>query len=231
MQFAGSGSERAPAFESFLSAAEEAAGDGCCRRSCPSSRGRSTCYCISSAQRGGRHRHPGRANRRAVPRIPRLPARTQSRRRRRIPVDGRDARFIKSRMLLPPDAVTDDEQGIDPRAELIARLLEYERFKQAAGDLGRPLLAAMSLRRRRRTRRAAVRRSRFRQSACSSSSRPFATCSPPPARRASSCTRWSRDDHRARADDRADGSPSRRSRSTSSCCAAKRALPRHGRSS
>ena len=28
MQFAGSGSERAPAFESFLSAAEEAAGDG-----------------------------------------------------------------------------------------------------------------------------------------------------------------------------------------------------------
>jgi segregation and condensation protein A len=44
-------------------------------------------------------------------------------------------------MLLPPDAVTDDEQGIDPRAELIARLLEYERFKQAAGDLeARPLL-------------------------------------------------------------------------------------------
>jgi segregation and condensation protein A len=44
-------------------------------------------------------------------------------------------------MLLPPDAVTDEEQGIDPRAELIARLLEYERFKQAAGDLdARPLL-------------------------------------------------------------------------------------------
>jgi len=41
---------------------------------------------------------------------------------------------IKSRMLLPrPDSVDDDED--DPRAELIRRLLEYERFKQAALDL------------------------------------------------------------------------------------------------
>ncbi len=41
---------------------------------------------------------------------------------------------IKSRMLLPrPEAVDDDET--DPRAELMRRLLEYERFKQAAQGL------------------------------------------------------------------------------------------------
>jgi len=43
--------------------------------------------------------------------------------------------WIKSRMLLPPDSV-EEEEGIDPRAELVARLLEYKRFKEAAGDLG-----------------------------------------------------------------------------------------------
>lgn len=41
---------------------------------------------------------------------------------------------IKSRMLLPrPEAAEEDED--DPRAELIRRLLEYERFKQAALDI------------------------------------------------------------------------------------------------
>jgi segregation and condensation protein A len=41
---------------------------------------------------------------------------------------------IKSRMLLPrPQG--DDEDEEDPRAELIRRLQEYERFKQAAEDL------------------------------------------------------------------------------------------------
>jgi segregation and condensation protein A len=49
--------------------------------------------------------------------------------------------WIKSRMLLPPDEHADDEEGPDPRAELIARLLEYQRFKEAADALGaRPLL-------------------------------------------------------------------------------------------
>jgi len=48
--------------------------------------------------------------------------------------------WIKSRMLLPPDGTTDDE-GVDPRAELVARLLEYQRFKQASEQLAdRPLL-------------------------------------------------------------------------------------------
>ena len=41
---------------------------------------------------------------------------------------------IKSRMLLPRPA-TDDEDEADPRAELVRRLQEYERFKQAAADL------------------------------------------------------------------------------------------------
>jgi len=41
---------------------------------------------------------------------------------------------IKSRMLLPRPQEAEDE-GDDPRAELIRRLQEYERFKQAAEDI------------------------------------------------------------------------------------------------
>lgn len=41
---------------------------------------------------------------------------------------------IKSRMLLPRPAL-DDGEDADPRAELVRRLQEYERFKQAAEDL------------------------------------------------------------------------------------------------
>jgi segregation and condensation protein A len=48
--------------------------------------------------------------------------------------------WIKSRMLLPPDAEAEEEGG-DPRAELVARLLEYQRYREAADALGaRPLL-------------------------------------------------------------------------------------------
>jgi len=43
---------------------------------------------------------------------------------------------IKSRMLLPRHE-TEDEEEIDPRAELIRRLQQYERFKQAAEDIDR----------------------------------------------------------------------------------------------
>ena len=43
---------------------------------------------------------------------------------------------IKSRMLLPPSENPEgDEDGVDPRAELIRRLLEYKSFKEAAGSL------------------------------------------------------------------------------------------------
>ncbi|NNM52777.1 MAG: segregation/condensation protein A [Pseudomonadales bacterium] len=42
---------------------------------------------------------------------------------------------IKSRCLLPRPRDTQGEDGEDPRAELIRRLQEYERYKQAALDL------------------------------------------------------------------------------------------------
>ena len=41
---------------------------------------------------------------------------------------------IKSRMLLPRSTLDESEEG-DPRAELVRRLQEYERFKQAAEDI------------------------------------------------------------------------------------------------
>lgn len=42
---------------------------------------------------------------------------------------------IKSRSLLPRPTHSEEEEGEDPRAELIRRLQEYERFKQAAEDI------------------------------------------------------------------------------------------------
>ena len=49
--------------------------------------------------------------------------------------------WIKSRMLLPPDPSAIADETVDPRAELVARLLEYQRFKEAAGELAeRPWL-------------------------------------------------------------------------------------------
>ncbi|EDM78309.1 segregation and condensation protein A [Plesiocystis pacifica SIR-1] len=53
--------------------------------------------------------------------------------------------FLKSRELLPPSPEEegedeDEEDGVDPRQELIRRLIEYERFRTAGQDLdGRPL--------------------------------------------------------------------------------------------
>ena len=42
---------------------------------------------------------------------------------------------IKSRALLPVIASEDDEEGIDPRAELIRKLQEYEQVKRGADHL------------------------------------------------------------------------------------------------
>jgi len=44
--------------------------------------------------------------------------------------------WIKSRLLLPPEGGEETDEGVDPRAELVARLLEYQRFKEAAAALG-----------------------------------------------------------------------------------------------
>ncbi len=45
---------------------------------------------------------------------------------------------IKSKMLLPPDEAADGDEAAqeDPRAELVNRLLEYKKFKEAAQTLG-----------------------------------------------------------------------------------------------
>ena len=42
---------------------------------------------------------------------------------------------IKSRMLLPVSEELEEEEGEDPRAELVRRLLEYQRYKEAAESL------------------------------------------------------------------------------------------------
>ncbi len=42
---------------------------------------------------------------------------------------------IKARMLLPKQAVDDEGDAIDPRRELVERLLEYVRFKEASANL------------------------------------------------------------------------------------------------
>lgn len=42
---------------------------------------------------------------------------------------------IKSRMLLPPDETQAEQEEEDPRAELVRRLLEYKKFKEAALEL------------------------------------------------------------------------------------------------
>lgn len=43
--------------------------------------------------------------------------------------------YIKSRMLLPKQAVEEDEDAEDPREELVKRLIEYQRYKEASYEL------------------------------------------------------------------------------------------------
>ena len=40
--------------------------------------------------------------------------------------------YIKSKMLLPPDPLAGPDENIDPRSDLVHRLLEHEKFKTAA---------------------------------------------------------------------------------------------------
>ena len=44
--------------------------------------------------------------------------------------------YIKSRLLLPADPDDEAEVEGDPRAELVQQLLEYQRYREAAADLG-----------------------------------------------------------------------------------------------
>src|SRR3972149_1779520 len=50
--------------------------------------------------------------------------------------------YIKSRMLLPPDPDASPDQQEDPRAELVRRLLEYEKFSPAGASAPHPVPAA-----------------------------------------------------------------------------------------
>lgn len=48
---------------------------------------------------------------------------------------------IKSKMLLPTSSEKEEEEGEDPRAELVRKLLEYQKYKNAAAELERrPML-------------------------------------------------------------------------------------------
>src|ERR1700680_1658156 len=46
--------------------------------------------------------------------------------------------YIKSKMLLPPDPLAGPEESEDPRADLVHRLVEHEKFKSAAQFLQQP---------------------------------------------------------------------------------------------
>lgn len=44
--------------------------------------------------------------------------------------------YIKSKTLLPVDEPEEEDEGEDPRTELVQKLLEYQAFKEAARELG-----------------------------------------------------------------------------------------------
>jgi segregation and condensation protein A len=53
--------------------------------------------------------------------------------------------YIKSRMLLPAPIEEEEEEGVDPRAELVQRLVEYKRFKEAAVRLSHQALLGVDV--------------------------------------------------------------------------------------
>lgn len=52
---------------------------------------------------------------------------------------------IKSKMLLPPDPLAEEEEELDPRAELAQRLQEYQKFRQVAEDFKQKELSRRDL--------------------------------------------------------------------------------------
>ena len=92
-------------------------------------------YLIRKAEHQ-RARHPDGGPHRAVPRLRRDDAPQAPRARRRVPADGggADRDQVAPAAAAPPAA---DDGEIDPRAELVRRLLEYEQMKAAAQKLDR----------------------------------------------------------------------------------------------
>jgi len=72
-------------------------------------------------------RHPHGGAHAPVHGIRRDDARRPARARRRVPADGRAADRDQSRLLLPRPKRDEEGEAEDPRAELVRRLLEYER--------------------------------------------------------------------------------------------------------
>ena len=64
-----------------------------------------------------------------------LMQRAAARARRRVPADGRDARRDQVAHAAAAAAGRREHEEDDPRAELVRRLQEYERFKRAAEDI------------------------------------------------------------------------------------------------
>jgi segregation and condensation protein A len=53
--------------------------------------------------------------------------------------------YIKSRLLLPAPIVEEEEEAGDPRAELVQRLVEYKRYKEAAVQLAQQALLGVDV--------------------------------------------------------------------------------------
>jgi segregation and condensation protein A len=81
---------------------------------------------------------------------------------------------IKSRMLLPPKKSEDGREPEDPRAELVRRLLEYERIKLAAARLDQLPLAGRDFLRAQVAHRAEPAAALARGAAPTSCARPWA---------------------------------------------------------
>ena len=93
-------------------------------------------YLIRQAE--PRHpRHPDRRDHAPVHEVHRGDGGPAARAGRRVPADGRDARRDQVAHAAAAAAGMDGQEEDDPRAELVRRLQEYERFKKAAEDIDR----------------------------------------------------------------------------------------------
>src|SRR5262249_34428555 len=90
---------------------------------------------LDQEQRGRREGHSGGDHHRAVPRVPRVDARSEPRRGERIPGGGGTLTWTKPRLLVPSRDPEEDEEA-DAGADLVRRLPKYQRLREAAASLG-----------------------------------------------------------------------------------------------
>ena len=107
----------------------------------PASRARSICCCTSSSSTSSTSStSPSRFVTERFLHVPRRDAHADHRRRQRVPGDGGDARAHQVEDAAAHGAEGQDdglpgEEEEDPRAELVRRLLEYQKYKAAAAEL------------------------------------------------------------------------------------------------